>query len=426
MKHTDSVAKEPVAKRVVITGLGAVTPLGVNVASTWAALRAGQSGIGRITHFDASQFASQVAGEVPDFDPATTGLSAKDLRRCDRFIQLGLAATREALGQAGLLDIAIEPTSVRERVAVVLGTGVGGLLAMEQACATLASEGPRRLSPFFIPAMLPNMLAGQVSIVYGLQGANVCPVSACATSAHALGWGKMLIERGEADVVVVGGAEAAVCASAIGGFAAMRALSTAFNTTPAAASRPFDQARDGFVLAEGAAVLILERASHAQARGATVLATLAGFGQTADASHMTLADGQGSARAMRMALADAGLAAVEIGYVNAHATSTPAGDALEAAGIEAVLGAGMPVSSTKGATGHLLGAAGALEAVFGVLALQDQWLPGNHNLTDPLPTVLDLLPPEGRVASGLRAVLSNSFGFGGTNASVLLTLGHAV
>lgn len=407
---------------VVVTGMGAVSPLGLDVASLWKNLIAGQSGIGAITQFDAAAYACRVAGEVKGFDPAASGLDVKDFKKCDRFILLGLAAMREAMTQAGLLDVKAMPEELRERMGVILGTGIGGLASIEDAKDVVNTRGPGRISPFFIPAMLPNMLAGQASILYGLQGPNVCPVSACATSAHAIGWGKRLIEWGEADLVVVGGAEATVCPTSMGGFAAMRALSTGFNDAPAQASRPFDAARDGFLMGEGAAVLVLESEAHAKARGATILGKIAGFGQTADAGHMTLADGRGSARAMKLAIADAGMQVSDIGYVNAHATSTPAGDELEGAALAKMFGTAVPVSSTKGATGHLLGAAGSLEAVISLMALREQTLPVNLNLENPAIEGLDLVRGEARKVAGMKAVLSNSFGFGGTNASLVVSL----
>ncbi len=406
---------------VVVTGMGAVSPLGLSVATSWQALIAGQTGVGPITHFDASAYPCQVAAEVKGFDPASSGLDSKDLKKADRFILLGLAAVREALTQAGLTNIKENPTLDRTRVAVILGTGIGGLPAMEEAYQTLQDKGPRRVSPFFIPAMLPNLLAGQASILYGLQGANVCPVSACATSAHAIGWGKRLIESGEADVVVTGGAEATICGTAIAGFAAMRALSTNFNATPAQASRPFDAARDGFVMGEGAAVLVLESAAHAAKRGATPLATLSGFGQTADASHMTLADGAGSSRAMALALAEAGLQPTAISAINAHATSTPLGDAQEAETIAALFGNGIPTSATKGATGHLLGAAGSLEAVFSVQSLVTGILPPTLNAESSAVPLTDIVPNHARHGVVVKHVLSNSFGFGGTNVSLIFS-----
>lgn len=409
-------------QNVVVTGMGAVSPLGLDAGQLWDGLMAGRSGIGPITHFDATGYACRIAGEVKGFDPAATGLDAKDYKKCDRFILLGLAAMREAMAQAGLLDVKDMPEEMLQRMGVILGTGIGGLGSIEDAKDTITARGPGRVGPFFIPAMLPNMLAGQASILYGLQGPNVCPVSACATSAHAIGWGKRLIEWGEADLVVVGGAEATVCPTSMGGFAAMRALSAGFNDSPEKASRPFDTARDGFLLSEGAAVLVLESEAHAQARGAKILGKIAGFGQTADAGHMTLADGKGSARAMKLALADAGLNVADVDYVNAHATSTPAGDELEAAALVEMFGKTAPVSSTKGATGHLLGAAGSLEAVISLLVLQHQTLPVSLNLENPAVEGLDLIAGAPRKVSGAKAVLSNSFGFGGTNASLVITL----
>jgi 3-oxoacyl-[acyl-carrier-protein] synthase II len=409
------------ATPVVVTGMGAVSPLGLSVAQSWEALIAGHTGVGPITHFNASEFSAQVAAEVQGFDPLMSGLEAKDTKKADRFILLGLAAVKEALIQAGLADIKENPAIDKARVAVILGTGIGGLPAMEEAYSTLKEKGPRRVSPFFIPAMLPNLLAGQASILYGLQGANVCPVSACATSAHAIGWGKRLIESGEADVVITGGAEATICATAIAGFAAMRALSTGFNATPARASRPFDAARDGFVMGEGAAVLVLESTTHAARRGATPLAQLTGFGQTADASHMTLASGDGSRRAMELALREAGLQPSQISAINAHATSTPLGDEQEAATIAALFGAGIPTSATKGATGHLLGAAGAIEAVFSVVSLQTGILPPTLNAEHTQVALADIVPNVARHGVKVQHVLSNSFGFGGTNVSLVLS-----
>jgi 3-oxoacyl-[acyl-carrier-protein] synthase II len=401
--------------------MGAISPLGLGAPATWHALIAGQSGIGPITAFDASAYACQVAAEVKGFDPALTGLELKDYKKADRFILLGMAAAREALTQAGLADLPNAPAIDTTRIAVILGTGIGGLMAMEDAHRTILERGPGRVSPFFIPAMLPNMLAGQVSIKYGLKGANVCPVSACATSAHAIGWGKQLIERGEADIVLVGGAEATICPTAVAGFAAMRALSTAFNATPSHASRPFDTARDGFVMGEGAAVLVLENATHAAKRGAKALARVAGFGQTADASHMTLADGQGSHRAMAAALADAGLVTSQIDTINAHATSTPQGDGREAESIAAAFGPNIPTSATKGATGHLLGAAGALEAMFSIFTLQTGTLPPTLNCTQPNVPLTDVVPLTARTGQAIRHVLSNSFGFGGTNVALVFS-----
>ncbi len=402
--------------------MGAVSPLGLDVGQLWDGLMAGKSGIGPITHFDASAYACRVAGEVKGFDPAATGLDPKDYKKCDRFILLGLAAMREAMAQAGLLNAKELPEEQRQRMGVILGTGIGGLSSIEDTKDIVNARGPGRIGPFFIPAMLPNMLAGQASILYGLQGPNVCPVSACATSAHAIGWGKRMIEWGEADVVVVGGAEATVCPTSMGGFASMKALSFGYNDAPEKASRPFDKARDGFLLSEGAAVLVLESEAHAKARGAKILGKVAGFGQTADAGHMTLADGKGSARAMTLALQDAGLQVADIGYVNAHATSTPMGDELEGTALKAMFGDKVPVSSTKGNTGHLLGAAGSIEAVISLMALQHQTLPATLNLENVDVEGVDIIAGAARKVEGVKAVLSNSFGFGGTNASLVLSV----
>lgn len=404
---------------VVVTGMGAVSPLGLDAPSTWASLIAGQSGVGTIAAFDASAYSCQVAAEVKGFDPASSGLEPKDIKKADRFILLGMAATKEALGQAGLADVKENTSLDKTRIAVILGTGIGGLIAMEDAHSTILSRGPSRVSPFFIPAMLPNMLAGQVSILYGLQGANVCPVSACATSAHAIGWGKQLIENGEADIVIAGGAEATVCPTAVAGFAAMRALSSGYNDKPSEASRPFDSGRDGFVMGEGAAVVVLESESHAQKRGAKSLGRVLGFGQTADATHMTLADGMGSQRAMAQALADAGLTASDIDAINAHATSTPQGDGREAESIAAMFGENIPTSATKGATGHLLGAAGALEAVISLYTLQTGTLPPTLNCYAPDVVLRDTVPNTARHRQNVRHILSNSFGFGGTNVALV-------
>ncbi|NBX85725.1 MAG: beta-ketoacyl-[acyl-carrier-protein] synthase II [Proteobacteria bacterium] len=406
--------------QTVITGLGTISPLGNTTATTWQALISGQCGVGKISHFDATDYPCQIAAEVKNFNPESTGLEAKDLKRTDRFIQLGLAATREALTQAGLLEAKNLPAEQRQRIAVIVGTGIGGLQSVEEAVKTIAEKGPRRVSPFFIPAMLPNLLAGQISILYGLQGANFCPVSACATSAHAIGLAKRMIESGEADIVIAGGAEAAITPSSVAGFAAMRALSTN-NENPQQASRPFDAARDGFVMGEGAAVLVLENASHAAQRGAKALATLAGFGQTSDATHMTLASGEGSGRAMQQALNDANLKPATISYINAHATSTPAGDELEAQAIATLFGPQVPTSSTKGATGHLLGAAGSLEAIISIMALQTGILPPTLNSQTNATPLQNIIPNQAKPGANPQSILSNSFGFGGTNASLIFT-----
>ncbi|MFZ2586897.1 MAG: beta-ketoacyl-ACP synthase II [Alphaproteobacteria bacterium] len=412
-------------RKVVVTGMGVISPLGLNVASTWTALTAGQTGLGRITRFDPAAFRCHVAGEVKGFEATleNTGLDAKALKRMDRFSHMGLAAAWEAMGQAGLRGMKDWPAEAREKVAVFLSSGIGGLESLVEAQEVLAAKGPRAVSPRSMGQMLINMLAGEASIQYGALGANYSVVSACASSTHALGLAKMQIESGRADVVLAGGAEAAITPLGIGAFAAMRALSSSYNDTPAAASRPFDTARDGFVMGEGAAVLVLESEEHAKARGATILATLAGYGETSDASDPTSPSGEGAVRAMKQALRDAGLQAADVGYINAHATSTPAGDEVESNGIKSVFGTTVPVSGTKGATGHLLGAAGALEAVFAVQALITQTLPPTLNLATPCDGEMDYIPLKARKVDGVKAVLSNSFGFGGTNGSLVVTRG---
>jgi 3-oxoacyl-[acyl-carrier-protein] synthase II len=412
------------ARRVVVTGMGVVSPLGVGLAATWEGLVAGRSGVRRITKFDATDYASQVAGEVPaagepgGFNPESV-VAVKDLKKMDTFIQYGMVATAEALAMAGL--DAVTDEALQDRIGVLLGSGIGGLPAIEEGAKTLAERGPRRLSPFFIPSILINLLSGQVSIRYGFRGPNLSPVSACASGAHALGDAAELIKRGAADVMVAGGAEAAISPLSVGGFAAARALSTGFNDRPAQASRPFDQDRDGFVIGEGAGVLVLEDYDHARRRGAPILAELCGYGLTGDGYHMTSPspEGLGAQRAMRQALTMAGLTPADIGYVNAHATSTPAGDEVESRALEAVFGRTVPVSSTKSMTGHLLGAAGGLESVVCVQALRTGVLPPTINLGTPsADCTLDYIPNTARSAN-VSAVLNNSFGFGGTNASLV-------
>jgi 3-oxoacyl-[acyl-carrier-protein] synthase II len=414
---------------VVVTGMGAVSPLGVGVDVNWRRLMAGQSGIVANTRFDVSAFGSHIAGLVPakaddpdGFDPLVA-IDAKDIKKMDLFIQYGLVAAQEALDQSGW-----RPQSEADRAATatVIGSGVGGSPVMAEAARTIIERGPRRLSPFTVPSFLANLAAGWISIRHGLTGPIGAPVTACAASAQAIGDGMRLLYTGEAEVAVVGGAEGSVDPISIGGFAASRALCTSFNDRPQEASRPFDAARDGFVLAEGAAVLVIERLSHALARGATPLAVLAGYGTSADAHHLTHSppDGAGGQVAMRQALRMAGLAAADIGYINAHATSTSVGDAAELAGIGAVFsqrGKDLAVSSTKSATGHMLGAAGAIEAVYSVMALRHGMLPATLNLHNPdVGEQFDLVPLNPK-PSALRHALSNSFGFGGVNASLVFS-----
>jgi len=404
-------------RRVVVTGMGAVTPLGLGVAKTWDGLINGRSGIGLIDRFDTSDYTCRIAGQITNFDP-NDWIAPKDQKKMDRFIQLGMAATAEALDMAGLTDVDEEK---KDRIGVLLGSGIGGLPGIEEAHKVMLERGPRRLSPFFIPSVLVNLLPGHVSIKYGFRGPNTSTVSACATSAHAIGDAAQMIHRGIADVMVAGGAESAICGLSVGGFAAARALSTGFNESPQTASRPFDKDRDGFVMSEGAATLILEDYDHAVARGATIYAEVAGYGLSGDGYHMTLPapDGNGARRAMQMALTDAGLNPDEIGYVNAHATSTPAGDEIESRGIESTFGKNIMVSSTKSMTGHLLGAAGSLESIACIQAMRTGIIPPTINLDTPSESCqLDYVPHTAREVK-LKATLNNSFGFGGTNASLV-------
>lgn len=407
--------------RVVVTGMGVISALGIGMRENWRRLLAAEGGIGPITRFDAEPFESRMAGEVAGFDP-TTYMERKEARHMDRFAQLAVAAAREALDSA---RFAITPHNA-ERVGVIVGSAMGGMAALDDAYETLHTRGPSRVSPFFVPMMLANVAAGQVSILLGARGANWAPVSACATGTHALGEAAALIRRGEADVVLAGGSEAPISKGALAGYTAMGALSTR-NDDPCHASRPFDQTRDGFVLSEGAAILLLERAEHALARGAFILAGVAGYGATADAHHIVKPSphGEGAARAMSVALQAAGLTPREIGYLNAHGTSTPANDQLETAAIKQVFGEEayrLPISSTKGATGHTLGAAGALEAAYAIMALHTGTAPPTINYQTPDPECdLDYIPNAPRHLQPLGAVMSNSLGFGGHNASVIFT-----
>lgn len=405
-------------RRVVVTGLGIVSPVGKGIEEAWANVLAGRSGITRVTRFDASAFASQIAGEVKGFD-VTQYLSAKDARRMDVFIHYGLAAAIDALRDSGL-----EVTDAnRERIGVNIGSGIGGLPMIEDTHRTFLAEGPRKISPFFIPATIINMISGHLSILYGLQGPNVAMVTACTTGTHAVGEAGRMIEYGEADVMIAGGAESTICALALGGFGAARALSTR-NDDPAGASRPWDRGRDGFVLGEGAGVLVLEEYEHAKARGARIYCELIGYGKSADANHMTAPteDGSGAARCMNNALRNAGLNADQVDYINAHGTSTPLGDLAETKAVKLSFGdhaRKLMVSSTKSMTGHLLGAAGGVEAVFLALAVARQAVPPTINLTEADEGCdLDYVPNVARDAQ-VNVALSNSFGFGGTNGTII-------
>jgi 3-oxoacyl-[acyl-carrier-protein] synthase II len=405
----------------VVTGLGCVTPLGPDAPSTWQAAVAGRSGIAPLRRFDTTAFPVRFGGEAAD-EPDLGGVPPKEARRLDRVIQLAVAAAHEAAVDAGLAAEKID----RERAGVAIGSGIGGLATLQENLRVLDARGPARVSPFTIPMSIGNMSAGYVAIRHGLRGPNLCHVAACASGAQAIGASMRLIERGEADLMLAGGAEAANTPLGMAAFAAMRALSTR-NDDPKSASRPFDRDRDGFVMAEGAAVLVLEAAEHALARGARARAELLGYAATADAFHVVLPseDGEGAARCMRLALADAGIEPSLVDHLNAHATGTPAGDVAEARAIRAVFGRhaeGLPVSATKSMTGHLLGAAGALEALFCVRALETGVLPPTINLEHPDPEcALDHVANRSRSASP-RVALSNSFGFGGTNATLVLSL----
>ena len=408
-------------RRVVVTGLGCISPVGNTVAEAWANLLAGRSGIDRITKFDASGFACQIAGEVRNFDVGAY-LPAKEARTMDTFIHYGLAAAAQAVADAGLPTGEALSEEEACRIGCVIGSGIGGLPLIEATHTELTTRGPRRISPFFVPASIINMVAGHVSMRYGFKGPNLAVVTACTTGLHCIGEGTRLIQHGDADVVIAGGAEATVSPLGIGGFAAMRALSTR-NDAPQAASRPFDADRDGFVLGEGAGVLVLEEYERARARGARIYAEVAGYGMSADAGHMTAPDMDGPRRAMLNALRDAGVNPDEVDYLNAHGTSTPLGDVNETRAIKAALGEHarrVVVSSTKSMTGHLLGGAGGLETVFTVLALHEQKIPPTINLERPDPECdLDYCANEARDAR-LRVALKNNFGFGGTNGTLVL------
>ncbi len=413
-------------RRVVVTGLGLVTPLADGVEASWSRLLAGQSGAGPITGFDASNLITQYACEVPlgdgsdhTFNPDAY-LPVKDQRKIDTFILFGLAAAEQAVMDAGWMP---EDNESRERTGVLIGSGIGGLNSIANTAVMVAEKGIRRISPFFVPGALINLISGQVSIRYGFKGPNHSVVTACSTGAHAIGDASRLIGYGDADVMIAGGAEAAICEIGMAGFNACKALSTKRGDEPEKASRPYDRDRDGFVMGEGAGVVVLEEYEHAKARGAKIYAEILGYGMSGDAFHITAPaeDGDGAERSMRNALRNAGLQPSDIDYINAHGTSTMA-DTIELAAVERLMGnhAGqVTMSSTKSATGHLLGAAGAIEAIFSILAIRDQVAPPTINLDNPeVETPIDLAPNEKRVRK-IDVALSNSFGFGGTNASVI-------
>ncbi|MEO8755614.1 MAG: beta-ketoacyl-ACP synthase II [Casimicrobiaceae bacterium] len=404
-------------RRVVVTGLGIISPVGIGVAAAWANILAGHSGIARITRFDPSTFPSQIAGEVKGFD-VTQYLSGKEARRYDTFIHFGLVATIEAVRDAGLDNY----TGDKERAGVCIGSGIGGLPMIEETHRAFTEGGLRKISPFFVPGSIINMISGLVSIHYGYKGPNLGTVSACSTANHSLGEAARLIEYGDADIMIAGGSESTVSPLGVGGFCASRALSTR-NDDPATASRPWDAGRDGFVLGEGAGILVLEDLEHAKARGARIYCELAGYGMSADAHHITAPpeDGDGARRSMLNALRNGGMQTTDIDYINAHGTSTPLGDLAECVAVKRAFGGHAPklaVSSTKSMTGHLLGAAGGIEAVFTVLALRDQIAPPTANLVNVDPQCdLDFVPLAARKMK-IGGALSNSFGFGGTNATL--------
>ena len=405
-------------RRVVVTGLGMLSPLGNSVESSWQAALAGKSGIGPIEHMDVSAFSTRIGGSVRDFE-VELYMAAKEARKLDLFIQYGLAACIQSLQDSGL-EVTDEN---RDRIGVVMGSGIGGLTNIEKNCEQLLNSGPRRISPFFVPGSIINMVAGYLSIQYGLQGPNYALTTACTTGTHSIGMAARNIAYGEADVMVAGGSEMATTGLGLGGFAAARAMSTR-NDDPQGASRPWDRERDGFVLSDGAGAMVLEEYEHAKARGARIYAELVGFGMSGDAYHMTAPpeDGRGGAKCMVNALRDAGLNPEDVDYINAHGTSTPAGDIAETCAVKSVFGSharDLAISSTKSMTGHLLGAAGAVEAVFSVLALRDQVAPPTINLDNPDEGCdLNYVAHQAQQRK-IEVTLSNSFGFGGTNGSLV-------
>ncbi|MBX9606388.1 MAG: beta-ketoacyl-ACP synthase II [Gammaproteobacteria bacterium] len=406
------------AQRVVVTGLGLVAPNGNTVAASWQNTVNGVSGIGPIESFDASGFASRIAGEIKNFD-ITKFIPAKEARKMDPFIHYGLAAAIEAIEDSGI----VVTEANAKRIGTIIGSGIGGLPGIEKGYQSFLDGGPRRISPFFVPSNIINMVAGNLSIKYGLKGPNYAIVSACSTGAHSIGLAARTIERGEQDVIIAGGAEFATCPTGIGGFASAKALSTR-NDDPTRASRPWDAERDGFVLSDGAGVVVLESLDHARARGARIYAELVGFGINSDAYHMTAPspNGEGAADCMALALADAKLNPEDVDYINAHGTSTPAGDKAETDAVKRLFkehAYKVAMSSTKSMVGHMLGAAGGAEAVYSILALRDQVAPPTINLTNPDPECdLDYVPNVARPMN-IRVALSNSFGFGGTNGTLV-------
>ncbi len=414
-------------RRVVVTGLGLVTPLGCGVNHVWNALTSGKSGLNAISYFDASDLPARVAAEVPrgdgegEFNPDNY-IDPKEQRKMDEFIHYSIAAAEQAVIDAGVGDLSDEE---KLRAGVIIGSGIGGLKTMETTINTLQEKGPRRVSPFFIPSCLINLTSGHVSIRYGFKGPNHSVVTACSTGAHAIGDGAEIIRRGDADIMIAGGAESTICRTGIAGFAAARALSTGYNDTPEKASRPWDKGRDGFVMGEGSGVVVLEDYERAKKRGATIYAEVIGYGLSGDAYHITAPaeNGDGGFRSMQMAMNKAGLNPGDIDYINAHGTSTPLGDEIELGAVKRLFGDAahaLSMSSTKSSIGHLLGAAGSVEAIFSILAIQKGVVPPTLNLDDPSEGCdLDLVPHTAKERK-VDTVLSNSFGFGGTNASLIM------
>ena len=407
-------------RRIVVTGMGVVTPLGSDVETFWKRLTAGESGIGPVTRFDTSRYDTRFAGEVKDFKPEDY-MDRKDIRRADLFVQFAIGGAGQAVKQAGVQIEAIDPS----RYGVIVGSGIGGIATFEDQHRTLLEKGPSRVSPFFIPMMISDMASGQVSIQFGAKGPNYCTVSACSSGAHAVGDAFRIIQNDEADIMICGGAEAPVTPVSFAGFCSMKAMSTR-NDEPLKASRPFDADRDGFVMGEGAGIVVLEELEHAKKRGVKIFAEVVGYGATGDAHHMTAPapEGEGAARAMRAAIQDSGLPLESFGYLNAHGTSTPLNDKFETQAIKSVFGdrsRSLAVSSTKSMTGHLLGAAGGLETIICVLALERQKLPPTINYETPDPDCdLDYVPNTARAVE-LQAALSNSLGFGGHNVTLALS-----
>lgn len=410
----------PQKKRVVVTGLGIISPVGNDIPNFWQALKDGQSGVGKLTTFDASEFDSRIAGEVKNFDPNLYGISFKDTKRMEKFVQYAIAAAKQAISDAGL-DLDKED---RNRIGVIVGSGIGSLDIIEEEHKVLLAKGPSRLSPFLIPMLLVNEAAGQVAIAFGLKGPSSCVATACASGAHAIGDAFRLLERGDADLMIAGGTESCITSLGVGGFCALKALSVR-NNAPQKASRPFDRERDGFVIAEGSGVVVLETLEHARSRKANIYAEFAGYGMSGDAYHITAPDpeGDGAARAMQAALKDSGLNPQDIDYINAHGTSTKLNDKIETLSIKKALGASakkVMVSSTKSMTGHLLGAAGGLEFVACCLAIKDNIVPPTINYDYPDPDCdLDYVPNTARNTK-VEVCMSNSLGFGGHNAVLIV------